>query len=134
MASQQEIPSFIPNYLAIPNEDDMDIMFFGSVVTNNPLLSQYGSMVVYDHHTGELKTKYDIRHAGVLQKFDDSTRKLHFGYFAGIWSKIIWSIVGLAPVILMVTGTLMFIIRRQPKTRLNRRKKTLPAHSLKHYN
>lgn len=134
LASQQEIPSFIPNYLAIPNEDDMDIMFFGSVATNNPLLSQYGSMVVYDRQTGELKTKYDIRHAGVLQKFDDSTRKLHFGYFAGIWSKIIWSIVGLAPVILMVTGTLMFIIRRQPKTRLNRRKKTLPAHSLKHYN
>lgn len=126
--SQQQIESFIPNYLAIPNEDDMDIMFFGEVATTNPLLSQYGSMLVYDHNTGELKTKYDIRSAGVLQKFDDSTRKLHFGYFAGIWSKIVWCIIGLAPVILMVTGTLMFIIRRNPKTRLNKRNMSVLNH------
>jgi len=128
--SQQQIKSFTPTYLAIPNEDDMDIIFFGEVHTNNPLLSQYGSMVVYDHATGELKTKYDIRTGGLLQKFDDSTRKLHFGYFAGIWSKIVWCLIGLAPVILMLTGTLMFIIRRNPKTRLNARNTALLNHSL----
>ena len=87
-------------------------------------------MVVYDHATGALKTKYDIRTGGLLQKFDDSSRKLHFGYFAGIWSKVVWCMIGLAPVILMLTGTLMFIIQRNPKTRLNKRNTSLPNHSL----
>ena len=42
--SQHQIESFTPTYLAIPNEDDKDIMCFGEVQTNNPLLSQYGSI------------------------------------------------------------------------------------------
>jgi len=32
----------------------------------------------------------------------------HFGRFAGIWVKIIWTVVGLAPAGLFITGTLMW--------------------------
>jgi uncharacterized iron-regulated membrane protein len=72
-------------------------------------------MVTYHHKTGDLVMASDIRDAGFLRKFDDSTRKLHFGYFAGIWSKIVWCIIGMSPVILMITGLIMYLIRRKPK-------------------
>jgi uncharacterized iron-regulated membrane protein len=110
-----QIDSFRATYLAIPNEPKMDITFFGEVDTPNPLISQYASMVTYHHKTGDLVMASDIRDAGFLRKFDDSTRKLHFGYFAGIWSKIVWCIIGMSPVILMITGLIMYLIRRKPK-------------------
>lgn len=113
--TEQAIPSFQGTYLAIPNEPGMHITFYGEVDTANPLISQYASMVTYDKDSGELLSKYDIRNAGFFAKFDDSTRKLHFGYFAGIWSKIVWCIIGLAPVILCVTGLIMYWLRKSPK-------------------
>ncbi|MDT0583599.1 MULTISPECIES: PepSY-associated TM helix domain-containing protein [Alteromonadaceae] len=113
--ASMQIDSFRATYLAIPNEPKMDITFFGEVDTPNPLISQYASMVTYHHKTGDLVMASDIRDTGFLRKFDDSTRKLHFGYFAGIWSKIVWCIIGISPVILMITGLIMYLIRRQPK-------------------
>jgi uncharacterized iron-regulated membrane protein len=110
-----QISSYQPYYMAIPNEPEMDITFFGKVDTSNPLISEYASMVTYSRDTGKLITAYDIRSASVWAKFDDSTRKLHFGYFAGIWSKVIWCIIGLSPVLLAITGLLMYLLRRSPK-------------------
>ena len=114
------VSSFNATYLAIPNEPDMHITFFGEVNTGNPLLSQYASAITFDKNSGDLMSSYDIREQGVLAKFDDSTRKLHFGYFAGIWSKVLWSLVGLAPLFLSITGLLMFMLRPRPKKRLSR--------------
>jgi len=113
--ASKEIESFRATYLAIPNEPKMDITFFGEVDTVNPLISQYASMVTYHHKTGDLVVATDIRDTGFLRKFDDSTRKLHFGYFAGIWSKIVWCVIGLSPVILMITGLTMYLVRTKPK-------------------
>ncbi|MFC4700190.1 PepSY-associated TM helix domain-containing protein [Glaciecola siphonariae] len=111
------INSFEATYLAIPNEPGMHITFFGDVDTSNPFLSQYASAITYDKDSGELISSYDIREQGVLAKFDDSTRKLHFGYFAGIWSKIVWCVVGLAPVLLSVSGLVMYLMRKSPTKR-----------------
>ncbi len=112
-----QINSYQPFYMAIPNEPEMDITFYGSVNTRNPFISQYASYVTYSRTDGSLVTAYDIRNASIWAVLDDSTRKLHFGYFAGIWSKAVWCIVGLAPVLLAITGMLMFLLRRSPKRR-----------------
>ena len=112
-----QISSFQPYYVAIPNEPEMDISFYGEVDTHNPLTSEYASMVTYSRKTGELVTAYDIRDASVWAMLDDSTRKLHFGYFGGIWSKVIWCIIGLSPVLLAITGLLMYLLRCSPRKR-----------------
>lgn len=118
-----QISSYQPYYLTIPNEPEMQITFFGKVDTANPFISEYASMVTYSRDTGKLDTTYDIRDASIWAVLDNSTRKLHFGYFAGIWSKVIWCIIGLSPVLLAVTGLLMYLLRRSPKK--HRRARTL---------
>lgn len=111
----KQINSYQPYYLAIPNEPGMDITFFGKVDTTNPFVSEYASRVTYGKEDGKVVSVYDIRKASIWAVLDDSTRKLHFGYFAGIWSKILWCIVGLSPVLLAVTGLMMYLLRRKPK-------------------
>ena len=58
---------------------------------------------------------WDIREAGAGWQVIDSFRKLHFGYFAGLISKVLWCIVGLSPVWLAGTGFYLWLTRRKRK-------------------
>lgn len=125
----KQINSFQPFYLAIPNEPQMNITFYGEVDTPNPFISEYASTVTYSWQTGDLVSALDVRNASLWSKLDDSTRKLHFGYFAGIWSKIVWCIIGLSPVLLAFTGLFMYLLRKSPK---RRSRTSNSAHELAH--
>ncbi|MDO6610613.1 PepSY-associated TM helix domain-containing protein [Shewanella sp. 1_MG-2023] len=127
--SSQEIPTYQAGYLAMPHEPDRDISFYGAVETSNPLNSEYSSVVKFDKTTGELLSKQDIREAGFLMVFLDSFRKLHFGYFGGLLTRIIWCIVGLMPVFLGFTGLYLFWSRRKQKTAAKRSRIATEAQS-----
>ena len=109
------IEGFEATYMLMPYEPDINITFFGKINTSNPLNSNYASTVTYDKTTGEMIHKVDIREAGVGHVTVDSFRRLHFGHFAGLPSKIIWCVVGLSPVILAFTGVYLFWYRRRNK-------------------
>lgn len=113
------INSFRPGYLSMPHEPGRDITFYGAVDGNNPFNSEYASTVTFDRLSGELLRTTDIRQASTLRVFIDSFRKLHFGYFAGITSRVIWCLLGFAPVLLALSGLAMYLLRRrrQPQTR-----------------
>ncbi len=117
LQSSQEISSFSAGYLAMPHEPELEITFFGEVDSSNPLNSQYGSTVTFNKTTGELLSKMDIRNTDFLAVFLDSFRKLHFGYFGGLTTRIIWCVIGLSPVILAFTGFYMFYLRRKVKSK-----------------
>ena len=111
--SQQDISGFNPTYLLIPFEPELDFMVFGEVPNAGVLASEYSSVLTYNKSTGELSNTVDIRDAGLGHQIDDSFRKLHFGYFGGIVSKIIWSVLGLSPVWLSLTGLYLYLFRRR---------------------
>lgn len=115
-----EITGFKAGYLAIPHEKEEQIVFYGEVPSNNPFNSEYASMVTFDKTTGKLIGAHDIRTADTLSVFLDSFRKLHFGYFGGIFTRILWCILGLMPVILAFTGLYLYW-QRQKQRRVSRR-------------
>jgi uncharacterized iron-regulated membrane protein len=123
--SSELIDSFTATYLVLPFEPNMDITFYGVVDSPNPLHSEYGSLVSFDKHSGVLNMSQDIRKTDALTVTLDSFRKLHFGYFAGLTSKIIWCILGLSPVFLSMTGFYLYWQRnrRRNKAKLNRKAK-----------
>ena len=65
--------------------------------TSNPLTSEYASIITYDRASGKNIYQADVRQAGTIHVVVDTFRKLHFGYFAGLPSKIIWCVLGLSP-------------------------------------
>lgn len=125
--SERELPDFDATYISMPWEPGKDIVFFGNVNSANPLLSQYASSVSFDAHSGELGSAFDIRSATIGAKTIDSFRRLHFGDFAGLPSRIIWCIAGATPLLLSITGITLWLKRRPQRQRaaLKRREKSL---------
>ena len=118
--AKTRINDFTPTYLVLPYEDGMQITFFGDVPTNNPLNSEYASTVTFDSQTGEWVHQQDVRNNTTSAVIIDSFRKLHFGDFAGLLSKVVWSILGLSPLLLGFTGGYLFYKTRKMKTQSKR--------------
>jgi len=111
--TSSEITSFNATYLVLPFEPNMDITFYGEVESPNPLNSEYANMINFDKNTGKTTFTQDIRDTGSFTVFEDTFRKLHFGYFAGLTSKIMWCVLGLSPVILSFTGLYLYWFRNR---------------------
>ncbi|MBB1397894.1 PepSY domain-containing protein [Pseudoalteromonas sp. SG44-8] len=118
--SKKQIPTFNGTFLVMPLEPDENITLFGEVDNNNPLASEYANTVTYDKQTGEHIANWDIREVGIGWQVIDSFRKLHFGYFAGLLSKILWCVIGLSPVWLAGTGFYLWLSRRNRKKQSQR--------------
>ena len=117
--STQQMGGFRPTYLLFPYEPELQVTFFGEVSNTSFVTSEYASTVTFNKQTGERMPNYDIREAPFFLVAVDSFRKLHFGYFAGLPSRIIWCVIGLTPLIFAITGCYLWLKRRRPKKRLS---------------
>lgn len=113
------IDGFETTYLLFPTEPEQAIMLYGRVPSSNPLLSDYGSIISYSSETGAFLSQYDIREQSFVAVMVDTFRKLHFGNFAGLLSKIIYAVAGFSPILLGFTGLYLWYSRK--KKRLKRR-------------
>jgi uncharacterized iron-regulated membrane protein len=118
--AQTEIPGFTASYISLPQGPDLGaesgITIYGQA-GEGILTSPYGSKVLFNQQTGEVKNVQDLRKAGVWAKVEDTFRPLHFGNFGGLPVKILWCIGGLTPGTLAVTGFIMWWKRRNPTRR-----------------
>lgn len=129
--SKKQISTFNGTFLVLPLEPDENITLFGEVSTTNPLASEYANTITYSKLTGEHMANWDIREVGIGWQVIDSFRKLHFGYFAGLVSKVLWAVIGLSPIWLAGTGFYLWLTRRARKkqsrqNRLNKRRTANP--------
>ena len=125
----RQINNFDTTYISFPWEPGKNFTFWGDVGAANPLLSQYASNVTYSAQTGEHMLNYDIRAATLGARMIDSYRRLHFGDFAGLPSKVIWCVLGLSPLLLSLTGIYLWYQRRD-KRRAARTKRRARAAQL----
>ena len=117
------MPGYRLVYLALPTERTGVISFYGTVPTSNPLRGDYGSRLFFDAATGTLKQVVDIRRAGPWEKIGDSFALLHYGTFGAAFGpalavavKILWTILGLSPGVLAVSGFLIWRARSRRST------------------
>lgn len=116
-AAKSQMGGFKPTYLLFPYEPDLQVTFFGEVSDISFVTSEYSSTVSFNKQSGKQLPNYDIREAPLFLAVVDSFRKLHFGYFAGLTSRIIWFIIGLTPLLFAFTGTYLWLKRRKPQKR-----------------
>lgn len=71
--------------------------------------------------TGEIQLVTDGRDLNVHQRISEMADPLHFGYFGGVWTKIIWFVFGAAMTLLSISGAAIYSSRllkaeRSPST------------------
>jgi uncharacterized iron-regulated membrane protein len=104
----EELPEFVPYSITVPSDSMAPITITGGVKDTNPLSSAYSSFVSFNQHTGEIVTVYDIRRQAFTSQLDKSMYPLHFGNYGGILIKILYSVLGLTPSFLAITGFLLW--------------------------
>lgn len=110
------IAGYRANYVSLPFEEGQPVRFFGAV-PGNPLASPYGSIVMYDAWTGNFISAHDLSQAGFWRRLVDAFVPLHYGTFGGLPVKILWSIGGLTPGILAISGFAIWLQRRRKPAR-----------------
>ena len=120
--ADRELPGYQAVYLAIPAERTGAITLYGTVPTANPLRGDYGSRLTFAAADGALQTVVDIRRGSVWEKLGDSFALLHYGTFGAVFGpvaeiavKSLWTLLGLAPGVLAVSGFMIWRTRRQPR-------------------
>ena len=78
------------------------------------------SSVSIDRYTGKVLSVQKVLKPNLGNRIAKLVADLHFGTFAGIASKILYVFIGLSPIMLGVTGLIMFQNRRSLKIRNNR--------------
>ena len=76
-------------------------------------LDQFTGETIYDG-TPEEGNVYD-------QAWDDWSFPLHTGDFGGSVTRVLWTLLGLSPLVLATTGVIMYVVRLQKRRRRSRR-------------
>jgi uncharacterized iron-regulated membrane protein len=78
--------------------------------------------VVIDQFTGEVRADAGSEQGNIPEQlWNDASYPLHAGDFFGTPSRLVWFLVGLSPIVLTVTGVVMWVVR------FNRRRRRAAA-------
>ncbi|EMO47294.1 PepSY-associated TM helix domain-containing protein [Leptospira santarosai] len=112
------IPGFRLGFISFPHHQEKDpIQFYGTEEEQNPFRSPFGSYFIFDSDSGKMLQTFHLSNENLFYKIVDSFRPIHFGTFGGVFTKILWVILGLAPGILYLSGMGIFISKRNSKKR-----------------
>ncbi len=77
------------------------------------------SRVYLDQYTGEVVQLRDSQNPSRPEAVFNAFIAMHYGTFGGILTRILYVFVGLTPLILLITGFVMYRYRHQQKSRLS---------------
>ena len=119
----EEHPDFDPSYISLPASHEGTISVFGLYDDDPFYYSEFYNSFSADYRSGEIIKEIRIQEAGIGTKLKSSLIPLHFGNFGGIWTKILYCIIGLSGPLLSITGFVIWQKGNKSKRRNKRRKK-----------
>lgn len=112
--AQEVFPDLAVRSIDLPNRPNVAATLRGDVPSILMMQSHVrrASSLALDPVSGAVINKIDGREATGWRRLYFTFDPLHFGYFGGMTTKVIWFILGLTPGVLAVTGTLMWWRRK----------------------
>lgn len=113
--SREKIPGLQPVWIEFPHEKDHPFEVMGNIRGWNFLLGEHSGKVMFNAKSGDFEKLEDVRDAGLWATVDEMLEPLHFGNFGGLPIKLLWSLGGITPGILTISGFLIWRARRRKK-------------------
>lgn len=114
---------FDPSYIKMPDKEGDKIRLYGHTDTDLPIHYKFSNYVDYNPKTGSETTSFFIRNQPFSTHLLSVTYPLHFGDWGGIFIKILYTLFGIAPGILAVSGFLIWRQRGKRKKKLDKKQK-----------
>ena len=107
------------HYISFPYTEKRTLTFYVKENSTNILYDQYANVVKFNKDNGEIISTYKIKEENLKSKFINTFRKAHYGYYNS-FTKLLWFLTGLTPLILSVTGIMLVLSHEKiiPKNRL----------------
>ncbi|MEX0269200.1 PepSY-associated TM helix domain-containing protein [Leptolyngbyaceae cyanobacterium UHCC 1019] len=105
------LPDSKTTIISLPDEPKAAFSIYKQI----PGGSTYGGAVYIDQFNGQVLRVDDERRAALGDLILNAFIPLHFGTFWGLPSRILYVFVGLSPLMLFVTGVIMWWFRRKQK-------------------
>lgn len=118
-AAHAAIPDFDVKWISLPETAYHHTEVYG--VSGFALLSDFAVAAYVNPYTGDVAQTRVLDDFTAIQWLDHMADPLHYGNFAGLWSKVIWFVFGLALSAMVLTGMLVWLRRTAKVARLRRR-------------
>ncbi|MDX5423273.1 MAG: PepSY domain-containing protein [Hymenobacteraceae bacterium] len=118
---KRDYPEFEVNYLGLAGNT---LSVLGSMSDDPAYYGLTYSNLHVDLSTGEVKSAVFLRDMPWYKRLVTVLKPLHFGDYAGLWVKLLYSLFGLLPGLLAISGFLIWSLRSSNPTerKLGRRK------------
>lgn len=110
---KKQYPDFTPTYLRLPTSEEGSVTVNGVFKGDAFYLSEYYNKVLIDYKSGDIKAVTKISEASFIDKFNSSILPLHFGQYGGLFSKILYCIIGLSGPFLSITGYFIWLKKKK---------------------
>ncbi len=115
--SKQAIPSLKSEYIAISPAVSYKNTIYVRGKSDVPLVRQRANRVYINPHTYEVVKVQNAKDISTIMWINDIADPLHFGYWGGLITKIIWFIFGLGISSLVLSGIWMTLKRKTISTK-----------------
>jgi uncharacterized iron-regulated membrane protein len=116
--ANQNLPNSVTTYVNLPDKPN-GIVRIGKRQAHET--AEYGdSEVVLDPYTGKVLRVQDSKSLALGDRVLNSFVPLHYGTFGGLPTRILYVFVGLSPLVLFITGLIMWWHRKRKQNRGDR--------------
>ncbi|MEM7003945.1 MAG: PepSY-associated TM helix domain-containing protein [Pseudomonadota bacterium] len=112
-AARAELPGLDVKRIVLPGNESAKVIVQGDL--SAVLVRPRANAVAFDPLTGNLLGSYRGEDLGLHQRISEAADPLHFGYFGGYWTKVIWFLFGCAMCTLSISGCVIYAKRLLPK-------------------
>lgn len=109
------IPGFAPTYVLLPQPGRSHYRIYGN--TEGAIAMEGATSAGVHALTGEVFYALDARAARPITKAYYWMDPLHFGYWGGVWSQLVYLVLGLTTAFLSITGFALWLAKRRRRAR-----------------
>ncbi|NBB85953.1 MAG: hypothetical protein GVY12_07000 [Bacteroidetes bacterium] len=114
-SAKEAFPALSVHTVRMPDAPD-DVVYVDGQA-GNPVTRDRANKVHLHPLTGEVLGVQRSSDLGPAAFIADIADPLHFGYFGGFWTKVLWCALGLLLSFSILSGTYLWVVRMQPRQR-----------------